>query len=70
MRAKITELPEPLLTTEEVAEWLQVPAETVAIWRKRNRGPKSIRVGKYRRYRREDVEAWLDQQTDDVSTPG
>lgn len=53
---------EQLLTTEQVADWLQVPAETVRIWRKRNRGPRSVLVGKHRRYRRGDVEAWLEQQ--------
>lgn len=56
------DVPEPLLTTEEVAAWLRVPAETVRIWRKRNRGPKSIPVGRHRRYRRADVEAWLRMQ--------
>lgn len=53
---------EQLLTTEQVAEWLQVSADTVRWWRKRGRGPAHLRVGKYARYRRVDVEAWLEQQ--------
>lgn len=54
--------PEQLLTTEQVAEWLQIPADTVAWWRKRRRGPKAVTVGRHVRYRPSDVEAWLEQQ--------
>ena len=53
---------EQLLTTEQVAELLQVPVDTVRWWRKRGRGPVHLRIGKYARYRRADVEAWIDQQ--------
>jgi len=53
---------EQLLTTEQVAELLQVPVETVKWWRKRRSGPKSVPVGKHARYRPEDVRAWLEAQ--------
>ncbi len=51
-----------LLTTAEVAGYLGVPVATVYAWNSRRLGPKRFRVGKYVRYRRTDVDAWLDQQ--------
>lgn len=51
-----------LWTVEETAAHLQVPLRTLYAWRTRGIGPRGIRVGRYVRYRREDVEAWLDEQ--------
>nr|WP_204264375.1 helix-turn-helix domain-containing protein [Geodermatophilus normandii] len=51
-----------MLTTREVAGYLGVPVATVYAWNSRGLGPKRFRVGKYVRYRRTDVDAWLDQQ--------
>lgn len=48
-----------LLTTEEVAELLQVPVATIYGWRVRREGPPAIRVGRHLRFRREAVERWL-----------
>jgi excisionase family DNA binding protein len=52
---------EPLLTAEELAAWLVVPVSTLYRWRYVNKGPCSIRVGRGLRYRREDVERWLER---------
>lgn len=41
------------------------PKATLYAWRSRNLGPPGIRVGNALRYRRGDVEAWLDEHTDD-----
>ena len=49
-----------LLTTEEVAQYLSVPLSTLYQWRLKKVGPRGIKVGKYIRYRRADIEAWLD----------
>jgi excisionase family DNA binding protein len=51
-----------LLTTEEVAEFLGVPVQTIYIWRTKKSGPKSIKVGKHLRFRQADIDAWLDEQ--------
>ncbi|MBW9110174.1 helix-turn-helix transcriptional regulator [Microbacterium ureisolvens] len=48
-----------LLTTEEVAEYLQIPARTIEDWRHRGYGPKYARMGKRVRYRQAAVDAWL-----------
>jgi excisionase family DNA binding protein len=52
------------LTTDEVATWVRSPAETVRYWHAVGRGPRSVKVGRRRLYRRADVEAWLDAQYD------
>lgn len=57
---------ERLLTSEEVADWLQIPLSTVRQWRADRRGPRGYRLGKHVRYRREDVEEWLADRSDDA----
>lgn len=47
------------LTTDEVAELLRAPAETVRYWSHANKGPKSFKVGRRRLYAVEDVEAFI-----------
>lgn len=49
----------PLASTTEVAEYLAIPARTLDEWAHRGTGPAYRRVGKYRRYRWEDVDRWL-----------
>lgn len=60
-----TRTPEPLLSIEELAEWLSKPVGTLYQWRATNRGPRGIKVGGHVRYRRSDVEAWLEDHADD-----
>ena len=57
--------PEPLLTVDEVARWLGKPKATLYAWRTRGLVPRAIRVGNVLRYRRSEVERWLDDHTDD-----
>ena len=54
---------ESLLTMEELAEWLKVPRDWVRDHSNGHRGVQipSIKIGRYRRYRKSEVEAWLDQ---------
>ncbi len=53
---------EPLLSTDEVSRVLVIPAGTLANWRWMGTGPLFLRVGRHVRYRRTDVEAWIDAQ--------
>lgn len=55
--------PRDLMTIEEVAEYLRVPVASLRYWRSLGRGPKAARVGKHLRYRRAEVDRWLDEQT-------
>lgn len=51
-----------LLTTEQAARLLGVPASTLAYWARLGRGPRAVRIGRFRRYRRIDIEAWVESQ--------
>jgi excisionase family DNA binding protein len=51
-----------LLTLQEVADYLSIPAATLYAWRHKGTGPRGIRVGRHIRYRESDLEAWLDEQ--------
>lgn len=53
----------PLLPPSEVAALLRVPPRLLSEWRSAGRGPKFIKVGRLVRYRAEDVQSWLDQQS-------
>ena len=50
---------EPLLTVQELADYLGVPVATIYTWRYRGEGPIGFRVGKHVRYRWTDVEHWI-----------
>jgi predicted DNA-binding transcriptional regulator AlpA len=56
--------PDPLLSVVDVAIWLGKPKATLYAWHSRKKGPRAIRVGNTLRYRRSDVERWLDAHTD------
>jgi len=47
------------LPTREVADYLGVPVQTIYRWASRGTGPTRLRVGRYVRYRKADVERWL-----------
>jgi len=63
---------------QELAELLQVPVKTVYTWRYKSIGPPAVPLGRYLRFRAEDVAAWLDERADpvpsdarrDLPTPG
>jgi excisionase family DNA binding protein len=50
-----------LMTVQDVAAYLGVPVATVYAWNSRGQGPRRYRLGKHVRYRRADVDAWVDQ---------
>jgi len=53
--------PEELLyTADELALMLKVPKSTLYGWRYHKKGPPGIAVGRYLRYRKLDVERWLE----------
>ena len=53
------------MTLEELAAYLAVPVKTVYAWRYRDAGPPGLKVGRFVRFRPEDVEAWLASRTSD-----
>jgi excisionase family DNA binding protein len=57
--------PDVLLTPQQVADLLQIPVSTLkTTWRSNRTGPPAHRVGNHLRYRREDVERWLEERRD------
>lgn len=52
--------PPALLTTKELAAYLQVPLATIYAWRtKRGRTPAAYFVGRHLRWTRAAIDAWL-----------
>lgn len=49
---------------EALAEELGVPVRTIYAWRSRGQGPRGYKIGKHVRFRRSDVEDWLERQAD------
>ena len=52
---------------QDVATYLDIPVMTIYHWRRTGYGPKGTRVGRYVRYRPEDVRAWFDRQSREAS---
>jgi excisionase family DNA binding protein len=55
---------ERLMTPNELADFLGIPVGTIYQWRVRGLGPRAVRVGRHIRFRRPDVEQWVDSQTE------
>jgi excisionase family DNA binding protein len=51
-----------LLTVEDLAHYLDVPVATVYAWRYRRQGSPGFRVGRHLRFRRSDVERWIEDR--------
>ena len=51
---------ERLWSVDDVSAYLAVSIATLYRWRCTGYGPKSLRVGRYIRYRQGDVLSWLD----------
>jgi predicted DNA-binding transcriptional regulator AlpA len=46
--------------TQELADFLGLPVQTIYQWRKRNYGPPGRKMGRHIRYRPAEVERWID----------
>ena len=53
---------EPLLSVEELSEYLGVPIKTIYDWRRTGHGPCAIRMGRHLKYASSDVRDWIAQQ--------
>lgn len=57
-----SEASDPLWGVEQLSDYLNIPKRTLYRWRTQNYGPPGIRVGRYIRYRRSAVLAWLGER--------
>lgn len=54
---------EELLSPDQLAAWIQRPVKTLAQWRYLGKGPRFLKLeGGHVRYRRSDIEDWLNAQ--------
>ena len=60
--------PAELLTPDETADLLRVPVQLLYRWRYERHGPPSFKIGRYVRYRRIEVETWIDRQVSSSGT--
>ena len=51
-----------LMTTQDLADYLEVPRATIYAWRHRRQGPPGFRVGRHLRFRFRDVEHWITER--------
>ena len=56
--------PDDLMTTAVVAQIMRSPVSTLRYWRHLGTGQHSFRLGRRVVYRRADVTAWLDKQSE------
>ncbi|PUB23976.1 helix-turn-helix protein [Promicromonospora sp. AC04] len=54
-----TPITDRLWTVQDVSAFLGVPVGTLYAWRSTGKGPDARRIGKYVRYRPDDVRAWV-----------
>ena len=54
--------PGDYLSPDALAKLLDVPLATLYGWRYKGIGPVGIRIGRHVRYRRADVEEWIEEQ--------
>lgn len=59
-----------LWTLQETAEYLGVPPSTLHRMNSRGTGPRSLKVGRHRRYDPLDVGLWLEQRASGGPTQG
>jgi predicted DNA-binding transcriptional regulator AlpA len=68
MAAAVKRRVEPLWSHQETAEFLGIPAATLHQLNYKGTGPRSYKVGRWRKYDRADVQAWLESRASDRAT--
>lgn len=53
-------MPNKLMTTQQLADYLEIAVSTILQYRAEGTGPQYIKLGHLVRYRVSDVEAWLE----------
>ena len=52
-----------LMTVEEVAKYLKIQESTVYTWARQRKVP-AIKIGSFWRFRKEDIDRWLEERKD------
>jgi predicted DNA-binding transcriptional regulator AlpA len=59
---------ENLLTTPEAGEVLKIKKSTLCVWRCQGRGPRFVKICGAIRYRRQDLETYINNNTVEAGT--
>ena len=59
---------DPLLSVQDLAAYLEVPVGTLYAWRYRRQGPTGFKVGRHLRYRKSDVDLWINERVQDETS--
>ena len=51
-----------LMTVNQLSEYLQVPVQTIYAWRHEGVGPRTLRAGRALRFRKADIDQWLEER--------
>lgn len=54
---------QPNLTPDQAADYLRLSERTLIRWRNMRKGPPWVKAGRRVIYRRSDLDAWLERQT-------
>jgi excisionase family DNA binding protein len=52
------------MTLEDLSTYLDIPVKTLRKWRVEGTGPRAFKVGRHLRFRRNDIDAWLEERAD------
>lgn len=55
----------PRMSFNEAANYMRISPNTLRCWLFEKRGPRSYKIGKYRRFRRSDLDAFLEQHAEE-----
>ena len=55
------------LSPTQLARYLSVPVATIYGWRHQGKGPPAAKLGNHLRYRKADVDDWIDSNTSNTS---
>ena len=55
--------PGQLLSSQELADFLKVPINTIHRWRSNGNAPKAVRVGRHLRFAVSDVLQWMEDRS-------
>jgi excisionase family DNA binding protein len=64
-KVPVSAVVDPLWGPDDVSAYTKVPVQTLYRWRVEGKGPRASKLGRHLRYRKSDVDAWVDAQSDD-----
>jgi excisionase family DNA binding protein len=61
--AKTETSTDKLIGVKELSDYIGIPERTLREWNYKGIGPKSYRVGRWLKYRKSEVDEWLETQS-------